>query len=255
MSGTGARSGTPARAARTTRNLLVGWTLALLVIALFARLGFWQLDRAEQKRETLMAAAQALEPGRVVSLAAAADAARKDSYDWALGTGRFAPTGPLLLDNQQRGGSSGVRAYRVFEPAQGPALLVDLGWLPLGGARELPEVERPQGDLELRGLLAPPPSAGLAMGAPMARVEQGWLMTRVESAAIVEALGLDGPLAPRVLRLDPALRLGYERDLDVLPNTLTPDKHRGYALQWFGLAIALLVIALVLTFRRFDHER
>ncbi|HZX80478.1 MAG TPA: SURF1 family protein, partial [Lysobacter sp.] len=33
-------------------------------------------------------------------------------------------------------------------------------------------------------------------------------------------------------------------------NTLTPDRHRGYAVQWYGLAVTTLVIALVLTFRR-----
>jgi cytochrome oxidase assembly protein ShyY1 len=50
--------------------------------------------------------------------------------------------------------------------------------------------------------------------------------------------------------LDPAIPLGYARDLDVLPNTLPPERHLGYAVQWFGLALAVLVTALVLTFRK-----
>jgi cytochrome oxidase assembly protein ShyY1 len=61
-------------------------------------------------------------------------------------------------------------------------------------------------------------------------------------------------LAPRVLKLDPAQRLdggpAYARDLDILPNTLPPQRHLGYAVQWFGLAIAVLATALVLTFRK-----
>ena len=36
----------------------------------------------------------------------------------------------------------------------------------------------------------------------------------------------------------------------MLPNTLPPEKHRGYAVQWFALALAVLVTALVLTFRK-----
>ena len=56
-----------------------------------------------------------------------------------------------------------------------------------------------------------------------------------------------------MLRLDPALPMGYARDLEVLPNTLTPDRHRGYAVQWFGLALATLLTALFLAFRR-RHE-
>lgn len=75
-----------------------------------------------------------------------------------------------------------------------------------------------------------------------------WLLTRIDIAALAEGLHIQ--LAPRVLRLDPALPLGYTRDLDVLPNTLPPERHRGYALQWFGLALATLILALFLGFRR-----
>src|SRR3546814_3794695 len=44
--------------------------------------------------------------------------------------------------------------------------------------------------------------------------------------------------------------LGYARDLDVLPNTLPPERHLGYAVQWFALALAVLAIAALLTFRK-----
>ena len=50
-------------------------------------------------------------------------------------------------------------------------------------------------------------------------------------------LSIGPSLAPRVLQLDPALPLGYARDLDMLPNTLPPERHLGYAVQWFGLAL------------------
>jgi cytochrome oxidase assembly protein ShyY1 len=58
-----------------------------------------------------------------------------------------------------------------------------------------------------------------------------------------------------VLKLDPAQSLASDgradaRDLDILPNTLPPDRHLGYAVQWFGLALAVLVTALVVTFRK-----
>ncbi|TZF91506.1 SURF1 family cytochrome oxidase biogenesis protein, partial [Cognatilysobacter lacus] len=76
-----------------------------------------------------------------------------------------------------------------------------------------------------------------------------WLVVRLEPTAVARALELPR-LAPRVLRLDPALPIGYPRDLDLLVNTLPPDRHRGYAVQWFGLGATLIVIALVLTFRR-----
>ena len=102
------------------------------------------------------------------------------------------------------------------------------------------------------GLLAPPPAPGMPMGADRVVLDaRRMLLTRVDLDALAPALRL--PLAPRVLRLDPALPFGFARDLDVLPNTLTPDRHRGYAVQWFGLALATLLTTLFLAFRR-RHE-
>ena len=79
----------------------------------------------------------------------------------------------------------------------------------------------------------------------------GWLLALavvLEPAAVADALGLPA-LAPRVLRLDPDLPMGYARDLEVLANTLPPERHLGYAVQWFALSAAVLVIALLLTLR------
>lgn len=231
-------------------TLLLGWTLALAAIALFANLGLWQARRAVEKQAMLDAAARVLGERLPQPLSVADDPRRARDYDWAAGLGRFDERGPLLLDNQQRGGRAGVRVYRIFVPRTGLPLLVDLGWLPLGGERKLPAVPRPDGELALRGLLSAPPSVGIALGPGLGREGEGWLLTRVDTRAIAAATGLSAPLAPRVLRLDPDLPLGYERDLELLSNTLPPDKHRGYSLQWFALAAAVLATALILTFRR-----
>lgn len=202
-----------------------------------------------QKQAMLDAAQTVLQRREAQPLALAADPARKTGYDWAAGEGEFVPGPALLLDNQQREDRAGVRAYRLFRPETGAQpLLVELGWLPLPGDRRLPVIALPEGRQRLQGLLSPPPSHGL-LAAVATRQPDGTLLTT----------GLDAPdlprqlqlarLPPRVLKLDPALPLGYARDLDILPNTLTPERHLGYAVQWFALAIAVLVTALVLTLR------
>lgn len=234
---------------RRTR-LVLGWMLALLVGAVFVQLGMWQSGRAVEKQRMLAAVEAVLARPVAGPLAQAHDAARMRDYAWAQGRGRFIGP-PLWLDNQQREGRVGVRGFSVFQPLQGAPLLVDIGWAAIAPDRRvLPTAQLPPGDVDVRGLLAPPPSAGIRVGAPMARQGDAWLMLRVEPHAIAQALELKQPLAPRVLRLDPALAFGLPRDLALLANTLPPDKHRGYALQWFGLAATVLVIALVLTFRR-----
>ena len=83
-------------------------------------------------------------------------------------------------------------------------------------------------------------------------VEQdgAWLATRLDPAEVSAAWSAEPALAARVLRLDPSVPLGHARDLALLSNTLPPEKHRGYAIQWFGLALATLVILIVLNLRR-----
>jgi cytochrome oxidase assembly protein ShyY1 len=229
---------------------VIGWALALLAIALFTSLGAWQAERAVEKQAMLDAVAQVLTRREAMPLSLAADEQRRSHYDWAAGVGRFDERGPLWLDNQQRNGRAGVHAYRVFRPEGATPLLIDLGWLPLPANRAMPAIALPRGRIEVRGLLVPPPSPGLAMGTGIAAQGDGWVLTRMDTAALSRTLKLTPPLAPRVLRLDPAVPLGYERDLQLLANTLPPDRHRGYSLQWFALAIAVLVTALILTFRK-----
>lgn len=232
-------------------NLLVGWVLAVALIALFVHLGQWQQARALEKQAMLAASAQVLSQRIPATTKRAFASARTGDYDWLVVSGTFAAEPPLLLDNQLHQGRPGVRVYRLFLPQDGGALLVDMGWLPLSGDRALPDVaSAPAERLELRGLLAPPPSSGLALGEAMVRSGPVWLMMRIDPDALQTALDGYGALAPRVLRLDPAMALGYPRDLELLANTLPPDKHRGYALQWFGLALTVLATALVLTFRK-----
>lgn len=231
--------------------MAVGWLAALLAIAGFSVLGHWQLGRQQEKQLMLDQVEATLAAKSALPLAAAADVARARGYDWAAGEGRFAEVPAVLLDNQQRGGRAGVRVYRAFVPASGAApLLVELGWLPLPGDRTMPAVPQPQGPQRLQGLLAPPPSSGLGQARVAAAGEAGAVVvTGLDAAGLPAALGVPA-LPPRVLKLDPDLPLGFARDLDVLPNTLSPEQHLGYAVQWFGLALAVLATALILTFRR-----
>ena len=237
----------------------MGWLLALAAIILFASLGRWQLARMHEKQARLDAAAHALDTRAPQPLLLASDPKRANAYDWAAGSGSIA-SATVWLDNQMRAGRAGVRMYCVLLPDDGvQALLVDAGWWPLDGKRTLPVFGCPLGHgVAVRGLLASPPSSGLARGAAMAASgPQRWLATRLDMPAIARELKLSSGIAPRVLRLDPARNKGDagvmlapgERDLDILPNTITPERHLGYAVQWFGLALTVLVIAIVLTLR------
>ncbi len=233
--------------------LPLGWTFALVLSALFCTAGFWQLERGAAK-ETMLDDAHKVVTGRdALPLSVAADPQRLRDLDWAAGSGRFAEAPAVLLDNQIRESRPGLLVYRVFLPEAGDPLLVELGWLPLPPDRRLPVIEPLPDAMRLSGLLAPPPSAGIATPVVTA-TPQGLLAIGLEREVLSTALQLP-TLAPRVLKLDPDIPVGYARDLEVLPNTLTPERHLGYAVQWFGLAAAVLVIAVVMTVRHRRRRR
>ena len=234
----------------THRRILVGgWLAAMLLAFGFSLLGGWQWRRMHEKQAMLDRVHEVVESRQAAALAEAADPAHARDYAWSAGNGRFAEGPAWLLDNQQRDGRPGVRVYRVFLP-DGDALplLVELGWLPMPPDRRLPALPPPPaGPMSLNGLLMPPPSRGVLEGEPI-ETPAGHLVIGLDPAKMATRAGLPA-LAPRILRLDPDAPFGHARDLDVLPNTLPPEKHLGYAVQWFALAAAVLLTALVLTLR------
>ncbi|MBS0200866.1 MAG: SURF1 family protein [Proteobacteria bacterium] len=224
------------------------WLLAIVVAALFGSLGVWQLGRAQQKRAMLAQAQATIAQKHAIALMAAFDPAHASAYDWAVGAGRFLPAPAVLLDGQVHNGQVGVRVYRMFLPdgATQP-LQVDLGWLPVLDRHHMPTLPVPE-LREVRGLLMPPPSHGL-MTPVATRLPDGDVLVTALSAQQLPTLLAQPTLAPRVLRLDPGIRVGGERDLDVLPNTMPPERHIAYAVQWFAMAATILIIAFLLTRR------
>jgi surfeit locus 1 family protein len=232
-----------------TPQARAGWlAAALLGIGAFASLGSWQWQRGIEKRARLEQQDTALRRAEPAALAAALQAPDAATVQRVEGRGRYLPP-LLLLDNQQRAGKVGLRVYAVAKVDAAPAgVLVDLGWVALPPERVPPPLTLPAGDRPLAGLLAPWPGQGLRLadnrwpeaGAPV-------LLSYLDRGEIERAAGM--PLAPGVLRLAPQLDYGYQRDLDLLPNTLPPERHFGYAVQWFALAATVAAVYLLLSWR------
>ncbi|WP_297101414.1 SURF1 family cytochrome oxidase biogenesis protein [Thermomonas sp.] len=151
------------------------------------------------KQAKLEAAARALDRRAPQPLLLASDPKRARAYDWAAGSGSVGGR-TVWLDNQLRAGRAGVRMYCVLLPDDGvQALLVDAGWWPLDASRTLPVFGCPLGrGVAVRGLLAPPPSSGLARGDALAAAgPQRWLATRLDLAVIARELKLSTGIAAR----------------------------------------------------------
>lgn len=223
--------------------------LAMAVAAGFAALGLWQSGRALQKQHWLEGYAAAL-VAQPRSLDSALSVPLGDLPERVSGIISLRSGPVLLLDNQQREGHVGVRAYVLADGAAGnTSVLVELGWLPLAADRRVPTVPVPSGRLSVDGLLLPWPGQGLRLAEnPWDETSETQLLTYLDRGEIARHVGAspyDG-----VLRPDPALDLGPVRDSVALPNTVSPATHRGYAVQWWGLSATVVIVYLVLALRR-----
>jgi surfeit locus 1 family protein len=240
------------------RTLSASWLRHLLAVGglllcvLFATLATWQYGRGEYK-EGWLAQVEAARGAPARPIAQALEEPGSAELPIAVaGRIELRASPRLLLDNQQREGRVGVREYALARPLpvvedDAAWLLVDLGWLPLPPDRSLPSLPALPAELDASGLLTPVPGQGLRLGQNPPAGEGTALLSYLDIAELGTQLGV--AIRPRLLRLDPVIAIGHARDLDVLPNTLPPARHRGYALQWAGLSLAAFVITFLLYFR------
>lgn len=217
-------------------------TLASVVVCL--KLGFWQLDRAEEKR-VLLAQAAAGQESTVP--ATSASASMLPRYQRVAVRGQYDSGRQILLDNMPS--ARGRAGYRVLTPLQteeGGWLLVDRGWVALGAARaELPDVAVAGAARTVIGRVEELPAPGIRLsGAP--QTYEGW--PRVLNFPTHEQLErmLQRPLARRIVLLAPGEPDGYERVWEPRLG-MEPARHVAYAVQWFAFAALAVVIYIVMS--------
>jgi surfeit locus 1 family protein len=227
---------------------VVGTVLVLVGVALFVQLGLWQLRRAAEKQQ-LQAAVQSGEQ-RVVLLTAE-NVATLPRYQHVAVEGQFDSERQILLDNMPSAqGRPGFRVLTPFVMAAGNTLLVDRGWIPMGDRREMPTNLSVDGaQRRITGRLDLLPAPGMRMGQPPAQVESTWprVMNFPEHADVEAAFGQR--IEKRIVLLDPSMPNGFERQWN-MASRFSPDKHVGYAVQWFAFAICAVAIYLIMSFKR-----
>jgi len=227
-------------------------TLAALVgVATTASLGVWQLGRAETKR-SLLADRAAQEALPAADWDAVRDAAARGALATMAGRpvrlrGRWVSEATVFLDNRPHGGRAGyIVVTPLAAPNGGPALLFQRGWLPrrADDRTAVPALATPEGDVEVVGRLAPPPSQLFQLGADA----PGPIRQNIDVAAFAAEWRLT-LLAASVQQTDPpeftSDGIPLIRDWPVV--AVDPAKHIGYAVQWFGLAA--LISALYVWFQ------
>jgi len=222
--------------------------VTLLLLPALLALGFWQLDRARQKAELQALFAEQVQRPPVPL--AEIDPAADNRYRRVIATGRYDGAHQLLLDNQIHESRPGYHVLTALRLADGAVILVNRGWLSLGVSRlELPDVSLPAEPVTVAGWLAQPANPGLRMG-DGAGGDTRWprVIPYVDYRRLSDLLGY--PLLPAIVLLEPEAPAGYRRDWRPRFGGQGPERHRGYAVQWFALAVSLVILYLVVNTRR-----
>lgn len=228
-----------------------GWIPTLVVLALLPgllSLGCWQLRRADEKRALLdtYTERQIEAPVAAAQLRQLPDPAFYPVHLY----GRFDAEHSLLLDNQMRDGKPGVELLQPFhDQASGQWLLVNRGWLPWPDRRVPVRFDTPGQPLALEASVYVAPGKTFQLHPDSTAGQWPHLLTAIDPAALWQQLGREG--FAHELRLQPG-PASYRLDWPVV--AMGPEKHLGYAVQWFALATALLLLYLYFGWHHNDKE-
>lgn len=222
--------------------------LPLIIIGLLGlllRLGFWQLDRAKEKRNFL-ANQQEMMHRDLLPLANLTADSKDLRYRRVSLEGRFDTSHQFLMDNQVRNGQVGYYVLTPFiQTSDKQVVLVNRGWVLMNkNSEQLPDISfNPPDNLKITGIINQFPTVGLVLkGAD--ELSAGWpsRVQLINRQKVSEKLGL--PILDFQVQLSADQAYGYQRDWQV-STRIPPEKHIAYAFQWFALALTLVILTLL----------
>jgi surfeit locus 1 family protein len=228
--------------------------LTAAALACFVALGWWQIGRAREKQAMIESFARGTQTS--VELTGDVTVDELTRYQHVRALGHYEPSRQVLLDNMPS--KDGYPGYRVLTPfvreGSPRLLLVDRGWVPLGATRDaLPSVTVGADRRAVSGRLDQLPAPGLRVGEAGTPGDARWprVLNFPRQADVEQVLGR--PVESRILLLDPAAPDGFERVWRPAME-FGPERHLGYAIQWFALAIVAVVIFVALSLQRTSLE-
>jgi len=218
----------------------------LLGVSIGVSAGLWQLNRAAYK-QALEARFAAGGAAGALPLLVADEKSGQARYRMIRITGRYDAKRQVLLDNISSQGRPGYQVLTPFSTGEG-TVLVNRGWLPADGDRRmLPDIRVGEQPREVLGRIEELPQPGITLATVPPAATAAWPRRLLFPTTGEVSAQLNTPLRSYQLLLDPSAPDGYQRDWQ--PGGMGPDRHRAYALQWFGLALTVFIIYLVLVFR------
>lgn len=214
------------------RALALPASCAFLALLLLLALGAWQVQRLHWK-DGILARIDAAEAAPPVPLRGI-----PDPYQKVEATGRFRPDRAVLfgaiVQTTPQGDRMGGDLIVPLERTDGPPVLVDRGWVP---DPVPPNLTWPAGEAHVSGYALAPQTPGIFTPAPDKSHRRFYAL---DPAAIAAALGLKQVAPFTLIAMGPTEPGHYPMPATRLPRP--PNNHFQYAVTWFGLAGALLLV-------------
>jgi len=226
---------------------LIPSLIVLAFVVLMINLGFWQLNRAEEKEQILTLLAD----DRITLVEQTAQIKNLPEYANVVLRGHYLNSPQLLLDNQVNAQQLG---YHVFTPfvldEMNLYIMVNRGWVAKDNFKEQPininSIENQQ-DISIAGKLNHSPQVGIQLGEIELNNEKTQqIITYFDRTKVSKFLHeslcsrLNCIVSDRILMLNQTQDHGFKRDWQ--PIIMPPSKHIGYAVQWFSMTFVLIII-------------
>ena len=241
------------------RLKLLSSIIFLLFLSLFLSLGFWQLDRANEK-ENIIKLYEERQSSDIVTLNYVGKNTIKDKYyrNYKI-KGRYINK-TFLIDNKIKDKQPGFNVISLFQISSSKEIiLVDRGWIKMKGQRQNIEKnfkflnnENIEKDVqEINGYIYPREKSytigSISTNKSWPRLLQAINFNEIKSTIKENELFVQGI----VFRLSANNNFGFKRDWKIV--FMDSTKHLGYAFQWFSMALALVILT-ILFFVRMKNE-
>jgi surfeit locus 1 family protein len=222
--------------------------LSSLFMLLFIRLGYWQIQRADEKRGMIQAelAQAAKEP-----LPWDAQQRQPNQYQRIKLKGHFL-SHLFLLDNQHQQHQFGYDALSPLLLADDTVILIDRGWL-LGDSKRLqfPKIHIPKELVRLQGSVYFPSKNNWLLGANIEIKNNRLAIIENIDTQLISHI-LQKKVYPFIMRLDKHEANGFVREWTIV--SMPVQRHLAYAFQWFAMSFSILVLFIALNLKRHNEQ-
>ena len=209
---------------------LTFFCLLLLVLSL----GVWQIDRGYKKKELentfLERQSQPVKEIKYNTFE------NSDLYRNVVLEGKYLDQ-IFLLDNKIHNGKPGLKVFIPFESINESLVLVSRGWIEFEDRSNLPMIKTERNALKIQGILRSESKDFILENDNMKKNTNPILVQTINLDELSNYLGK--PLSPYILELSELSKSAFVKTWQ--PINLSSFRHFGYAVQWFGLGLVLII--------------